>query len=308
MFNFFKNSSKSAGGGEGETPLLDGRALCRVMQHFPVGAKVQYYPEYRKEIVLESVVIAYIINGEQIYSANGLSCDEKSGGLTFEEQGVRKSYSKIKGFNIIVPVFTQSEAKLDYVRREELLKIGGLVAGNNITLMAEQQNGQVPVIDTTVKKRTVLKEGYYANQTVALLEVDAESLLLTDQRVHLRLSTNIPARVRVTRRNEYRDLVATMLDFSDTSLRLEIAGEVNPDSGVEPLKLRESDDLIISFNLPGRSEQISLLGDIFRIEGDAVVVMLKGMVEKGQVARLGQIEILKIKANLLQHGQTSLST
>lgn len=308
MFNFFKNSSKSSGAGQDEPPLLDGRALCRVMRHFPVGAKVQYYPEYRKEIVLESVVIAYAINGEYIYSAHGLNCDEQSGALTFEEQGERRSYTKIKSFNIVVPVFTQSEAKLDYVRREELLKIGGLVPGNTITLMAEQQGGQVPVIDTTVKKRTVFKEGFYANQTVALLDVDAESLLLTDQRAHMRLSTNIPAQVRVTRRNEYRDLVGTMVDFSDVSLRLEIAGEANPDPEATPLKLRDSDDLIISFNLPGRSEQISLLGDIFRIEGDAVVVMLKGMVDKGQVGKLGQIEILKIKANLLQNGRANLLT
>lgn len=307
MFNFFKNNSKPAGGGgQGDTPLLDGRALCRVMRHFPVGSRVHYYPEYRKEIVLESVVIAYAINGDYIYSAHGLNCDEKSGALTFEEQGARKSYTKIKSFNIIVPVFTQSEAKLDYVRREELLKVGGLVAGNTITLMAEQQSGQVPVLDTMVQKRSVLKEGYYANQTVALLEVNAASLLLTDQRAHLRLQTNIPAQLRVTRRGEYKELSGVMVDFSDISLRLVVA--TNPAPDAEAVKLKESDDLFISFNLPGRSEQIVLLGEIFRIEGDAVVVMLKGMVEKGQVARLGQIEILKIKANLLQHGQAKLST
>lgn len=304
MFNIFKNSSKSSGGGgQGEPPLLDGRALGRVMRHFPVGAKVQYYPEYRKEIVLESVVIAYLINGDFIYSVNDMSCDEKSGALSFEEQGVRKSYNKIKSFNIIVPVFTQSEAKLDYVRREELLKVGGLVAGNNITLMAEQQNGQVPVLDTSVKKRTVLKDGYYANHTVALLEVDAESMLLTDQRAHMRLQTNIPTQIKVTRRGEYKALNGTMADFSDTSLRLLITPD--PESEVT---LKAGDDLIISFNLPGRSEQLSLMGDIFRVEGAAVVVMLRGMVDKGQVGKLGQIEILKIKANLLQHGQATLST
>lgn len=308
MFNIFKGSSKDSGAGRDEPPLLDGRALCRVMRHFPFGAKVHYYPEYRKEIVLESVVIGYAINGEFVYSAQGLCCDDESGEITFSEQGDARSFGRIKSFNIVVPVYTQSEAKLDYIRREELLKVGGLVPGNTITLMAEQQNGQVPVIETTVKRRTVLKEGYYANQTVALLDVDADSLLLTDQRTHMRLQTSLPARVRVTRRGEYRDLIATMVDFSDVSLRLEIAGETNPDPDAEPLKLRDSDDLIVSFNLPGRSEQITLLGDIFRVEGDAVVMMLKGMVDKGQAGKLGQIEILKIKANLLQHGGANLMT
>ncbi len=69
MFRFFKSGSKSAAGdGPRDGALLDGRALGRVLQHFPVGGKVQFYPEYRKEILLDSVVIAYIINGEFIYS------------------------------------------------------------------------------------------------------------------------------------------------------------------------------------------------------------------------------------------------
>ena len=101
--------------------------------------------------------------------------------------------------------------------------------------------------------RALIKDGFYANQTVALLEVDAESLLLTDQRAHMRLQTNIPAQLQVMRRGEYKNLNATMVDFSDISLRLVIA--YDPDSEV---KMRASDDLIISFNLPGRSEQISM--------------------------------------------------
>lgn len=304
MFRFFKSGSRSAAGdGPSDEALLDGRALGRVLQHFPVGGRVQFYPEYRKEILLDSVVIAYVINGEFIYSFVDLQCDAKSGSFSLEERGTRKLFSKIKSFNIVVPVHTQSEAKLDYIRREELLKVGGLVPGNTITLMAEQQGGQVPVLETVVQKRAVIKDGFYANQTVALLEVDAESLLLTDQRAHMRLQTNIPAQLQVMRRGEYKNLNATMVDFSDISLRLVIAFE--PDSEV---KMRASDDLIISFNLPGRSEQISLLGNVFRIEGDAVVVMLKGMVEKGQTARLGQIDVLKIKAHLLQHGKANLST
>ncbi len=301
MFSFFKGGSKPAGGG-GPTDevLLDGAALGRVMQYFPVGGKIQFYPEYRKEILLDSVVIAYIINGEFIYSFVDLQCDVKNGSFSFEEQGTRKLFSKIKTFNIVLPEHTQSETKLDYIRREELLKVGGLVPGNAITLMAEQRRGQVPVLDTTVKKRAVLKDGYYAKQTVALLEVDATSLLLTDQRAHMRLQTNIPAQLQVMRRGEYKNLTATMVDFSDISLRL-----MMEDDPGNPVKVRASDDLIISFNLPGRSEQISLVGNVFRIEGESVVVMLKGMVEKGQTMRLGQIDVLKIKAHLLQHGKTN---
>ena len=304
MFNIFKKgSNSSAGAGPGDKPPLGGHALYRVMRHFPVGVRVEYYPEYRKEILLDSVVIAYVINGDFIYSAKELSCDETNGEISFEELGMYKCYRKITSFNIIVPVFTQSEAKLDYVRREELLKVGGLVAGNNITLMAEQQNGQIPVIETTVQRRAVLKDGYYANHTVALLEVDAESLLLTDQRAHMRLRTHIPVVLKLARRGEYKLLNCVMVDFSDVSLRLVI----DPDAIVD-VRVKASDDVIISFNLPGRSEQLELMGKIFSVEGDAAVMMLKGMVDRGRVGKLGQIEILKIKASLLQHGGASLLT
>ena len=49
------------------------------------------------------------------------------------------------------------------------------------------------------------------------------------------------------------------------------------------------------------------MGEVFRIEGDAIVLMLTGFVEGGQAVELGQIEMLKIKANLLQHASTNLA-
>jgi len=281
---------------------LDGRTIFRLMQHFPVGAKLQYYPEYKKNIVLDSVVIAYAINDTFVYSTAGLSCDESTGMLEFSDQDQKLVFKQITSFRIVLPVFSQSETKLDYIRREELLKVGGLVMGNVITLMGQQSNGQVPVLETTVAKRTMLKEGFYANQTVALLDIDAETLMLSDQRAHLRLRTKIPATIRVSKRGEHALLNCTMIDFSDRSLRLQIDGEFADEA--MPI---EGGKLIVSFNLPGQSEYISLVGEAFRIEGNAIVVMLTGFVDAGQSVELGQIEILKIKANLLQHASTNLA-
>ncbi len=42
MFRFFKSGSKPASSdGPSDAALLDGRTLGRVLQHFPVGGKVQ---------------------------------------------------------------------------------------------------------------------------------------------------------------------------------------------------------------------------------------------------------------------------
>ncbi len=300
MLNFFKNKNPAVPHQDKE--VLDGRTIFRLMRHFPVGAKLQYYPEYQKNIVLDSVVIAYAINDIIVYSTAGLTCDESTGVLQLSDQARERVFKKITSFRIILPVFSQSEAKLDYIRREELLKVGGLVKGNVITLMAEQSGGQVPVLETIVERRTMLKEGFYANQTVALLEVDAATLMLSDQRAHLRLKTNVSATIKVNKRGEYASLNCTMIDFSDRSLRLQL----DVDSVAEVV-LKEGGKLIISFNLPGQSEYVSLVGEVFRIEGDAIVVMLTGFVKGGQSVELGQIEMLKIKANLLQHAGANLA-
>ena len=301
MLNFFKNKKDAVATNQAKE-VLDGRTIFRLMRHFPVGAKLQYYPEYQKNIVLDSVVIAYAINGIFVYSTAGLSCDESSGVLQFSDQDQKWVFKKITSFRIILPVFSHSETKLDYIRREELLKVGGLVKGNVITLMAEQSDGQVPVLETIVERRTMLKEGFYANQTVALLEVDAATLMLSDQRAHLRLKTNISATIQVRKRGENTLLNCTMIDFSDRSLRLQMAA----DTAAEAMP-QEGGKLLVSFNLPGQSEYISLMGEVFRIEGDAIVVMLTGLVRAGQSVELGQIEMLKIKANLLQHAGANLA-
>lgn len=300
MLDFFKNRNRGAGGGE-ET-VLDGRTVCRLMRHFPVGTKVRYYPEYCKELLLDSVVIAYAINDQIVYSAVNLGCDENSATLELDDQGRHYSFRTVTAFKIILPVFSQSEARLDYARREELLRIGGLVKDNIITLMARHQNGQVPVLETTVEKRILLQEGFYAGQMVAFLDVDAESLMLSDQRAHLRLKTRLPAILQISRPSETALVNGMMADFCDRSLRVIMDDEFNDET-----LPNEKDGVVVSFNMPGQSEQVSLVGEVCRVESRALVVMLSGFVEKGRIVALGQIEILKIKANLLQHGGTHLA-
>jgi len=297
MLDFFKKQSR--GGGEVEERVIDGQTVCRLMRYFPVGAKLRYYPEYRKELVLDSVVIAYAINDQMVCSAGNLHCDDSSGVLEFDDQGRHHRFSKITSFKIVVPVFNQSETRLDYGRREELLKIGGLVKGNTITLMAQNHSGQVPVLETTVEKRTLLKEGVYASQTVAFLDVNVDSFMLSDQRAHMRLKTHLPVTVQINRRSGSALVNGVMVDFSDRSLRL-VVDEDFPAEGLP----EDKDKLIISFNMPGQSEHVSLVGEVFRVEERALVVMLTGFAEKGRIMELGQIEILKIKANLLQLNST----
>jgi hypothetical protein len=301
MLKFIKNSFGSAGNDEPDLGGigLDGGHICQLMQFFPIGTKLSYYPEFRKEIVLESVIIAYSINGDLIYSA--AYATYQGGNLSFNDQGKKRVYSRINSFRITVPVLDPSnEVQLDYERREELQKVGGMARGNTLTLTGLKQNGQVPVVETTVNKRSILKQGLYANQTVAMLDVDTNSFVLTDQRAHVRLRTNMLLSAQFYSGDSLNLVNCTMVDFSDCSLRLAFDEEYPAEALPE-----EGEDLVLSFHLPGRAENISLMGNVFRIEGKAAVVMLQGGLEDGQTVPLSPIHILEIKANLLQSGQAS---
>lgn len=300
MFDFFRKKTPSTGGkAQAEKREIQPGAVCRLMRLFPIGTKVRFYPEYRKEITLDSVIIGYVINGEMVYSVQGLVCDKDSGPIAFSDQTRMHSYSRIDSFRIMVPAVNQAEQKLDYSRREELQKIGGLSPGNTITLISERQGQQIPVLETTVQKRSMLNQGFYAGTTVAMLDVDISTLKLTDQRAHVRLQTNMPVSVQYYDGPNSNLVNCTMLDFSECSLRLkfgdEFPAEAMPQVG---------EDLILSFLMQDRAGNISLIGTVFRVSNDAVVVMLKGSLNgKQAVVPLSPIDILEIKANLLQNGR-----
>ncbi len=283
---------------EDESSVLDCSVVCSLVNHFPIGAPVDYYPEYRQEITLDSLVVAYVINRDIVYSATDVKCGAKSGSLVLSDQGIIRTYEKVNRFMIVVPDLGSNRTKLDYIRREELSRIGGLSIGNSITLVGRQDNGQIPVLETVVKKRTRFKDGHYDNQIMALLDVNAESLTLTDQRTHLRLKANVPASVQISKRGEYKIFNCILADFADHSLRI-VLGEDFPEDALP----RIGGDLVVMFNLPGRSEQVALMGELYRKSAEEAVVMLKGLVRHGQLAELGAIEILGIKASLLQHCQ-----
>ncbi|MFC1750618.1 hypothetical protein ACFL2V_17635 [Pseudomonadota bacterium] len=273
---------------------IDCQAIYDLMRYFPIGTKVHYYPEYHKDIMMDTVLVAYWINGELVYSTQEVTFNNDI--LVFNDRGSRKSYKDILSFHFVVPIVTDEESKLDYGKREELSRVGGMARGNILTLIAEKNAGQVPVLEAEVNKRAMLRDGLYANQHVALLDVDVNSLALTDQRSHLRLQTNVPVSLQIPSRGQAQLFSCRMKDFSDCSLRIEIdpdvIGEYMPEEG---------DSLIVSFRLPNCPDMIAITVNVFRVTGNSLVMAFTGRVDQGRTHPLSQIDILNVKANLLQH-------
>ena len=297
MLNFLKKSlglGAQTAANQADKPGIDCRDIYHLMRYFPIGVKLRYYPEYRKNIIMDTVLVAYWINGELVYATQGATFN--NGVLVFNDRGSHKSYTDIRSFRFVVPIFKDEENKLDYNKREELEQLGGMVRGNTVTLMAEKTDGQIPVLDAEVDKCALLEGGLYANQRVALLDLDASSLSLTDQRAHLRLQTNVPVSLQISDKGQPRLISCRMMDFSDCSLRVTIDPELLVDG--QP---QEGDDLIVSFHLPNCPDMISIAAKVYRVMGDSIVMMFTGKADKGRMQALSQIDILNVKANLLQH-------
>lgn len=41
-----------------------------ISQHLTIGQRIDYYPEFQKHMVMQSIILGYVINGHYIYSQN----------------------------------------------------------------------------------------------------------------------------------------------------------------------------------------------------------------------------------------------
>jgi len=143
-----------------------------------------------------------------------------------------------------------------------------------------------------------LKSGIYAGHEVVVLDVHSKSLSLTDQRAHYRLQTTLPATLTI-RDGETHE--CTLMDFSEESVQLKFE-TVSADL----MALTEYRHLTLNFSVAtdSRNKLYSLDGVMFRKTDASLVMKLLGIYKNGKLEALGLVDILDIKASLLQHPET----
>lgn len=276
------------------SPVVDSGHACAVLQHFPIGTTVHYYPEFKKNIVLETVIIGYMVNKIPVFSAQEIICEGEGANARLLIRHERKA-ARLTSLGIIIPAENRGVGHLDYARREELERVGGLTVGNNVTLMAQVSQGKTPLIQTTVSKNTKVADSPYADIPIAVLSVDVTSLLLTDQRAHMRLQVQLPVQINL---DNDAPLPCTMADFSERSVRL------RAEAGW-PAAVVAGRNLSLAFRLPGRDSDTVLRGEIYRVDYIDLVLMLEDIQRDGQFRRIEVIDVLEMKAKLLQLPATS---
>lgn len=269
--------------------VLGIESACAIFQHFPIGTTVDYYPEFKKAIVLETVIIGYMINKVPIFSAQDIVCEGEGAAMKLMI-GPERQAACLNSLSFIIPVESRGMGQLDYARREELDRVGGLTKGNNITLMAHVDQGKTPLVQTTVARNSQFKEGPFANTVISLLDIDVTSLVQVDQRAKARLQVNVPAQIYI---NKNEPISCVMADFSDRSVRLR--GDSGWSAGIVAGKR-----LTLVFRLPGRNADTVLRGELYRVDYNDLVLMLEGIERNGVCSNMEMIDLLEIKSRLLQ--------
>ena len=74
--------------------------ISSLVEFFPIGKKLRYYPEFNKDIVLDTLVVAYCINGHFVYAMESIETDRDGTPTAFRafESEVRIAASGLKSF------------------------------------------------------------------------------------------------------------------------------------------------------------------------------------------------------------------
>lgn len=293
---FFGRARAAAAMPRDEAKAIDPRLLAEVMRCFPISGKIRYYPEHRKDIVLESIVIAYGIDQRLIYTQHDIRIDEDSGEpvFTLDEDWKDRRLSGVRSFSLLIPYIGGMEGDLDYDRRVALETGGFLQRGETLTLMSLSNARGVPHMNTIVRKRTLLREGYYANHAVVVLEAQADTLNHIDQRQQMRVRTAIPVTLQTA--DDAPPCTAMMVDFTESSMKFRLGREAG--------EVAERRNLIVTIDLPAHGRKFILGGRTVRRDGDTLVISLVSRFRDARFRDIELMDALDLKATLLQHPST----
>lgn len=275
---------------------VDPERLKTLVDFFAIGRKLRYYPEFKKEIVLDTLVVGYCVNGEFLYSgdtieyANGLPVAFRVG-----DGGLRVRVSELRLFQMLVPDTSALEMQLDYFRRAELGRGKQFNKGNYISLISNAATRGLATLDTEVAKQVVMASGPYAHTKMVLLTPELNTLVVTDQRKKPRAKTAAPVVLCLPGGTLSGPCVVA--DISDDSVRVRGRDRETP---LPPMAAGAEVTLDIDLGDSGR--RYLLKGRVLRRASDACVIHLEGLFEGGRVRNFSQLDLLELKAGLLNYG------
>lgn len=281
-------------------------AVEELLRLFPIGSRVLYFPELKRELRLESIILGCSLNNKHfVYSPQELVA-QKNGEETVLCVANGEQYTplpEVQSFHFLVP--HQSRVEIDYrpeqgeesETRFTQSTINDFERHNLITLVSYSPYGRVPHLETLVRGTSTLTKGYYANQKIAVLDPIPHSLTYLDKRRHQRVHTRIALTLRASAQSPAQ--ACTLEDFSERFLRIRL-----PETPTPGDEFSAGRRLVLKLDLDAQGRSFVLQGTVFRQTQGAVVVELQGILKEGRFASLHLVDELDLKATLLQHPET----
>jgi hypothetical protein len=266
-----------------------------LVEFFPIGKKLRYYPEFHQDIVLDTLAVAYCVNDHFIYSMESIETDRDGLPVFFRanEGKVRLPAAALETFRLLVPDTSHQEMKLDYLRRAQISRNGQFSVGNTISLISNAGVKGVSTVDTEVARQIILRDGPYAHMNLVLLTPDFASLSVADQRRKPRARTSVPVAL-VLPAEDYSGQ-GTIVDVSDARMRILL-----DERGVAPA-FHEGDAMILDIRLGEIERCYSVKGSVVRCSSETCVIGLDGYIQEGRLVPFTPLDLLELKAGLLNY-------
>ena len=272
---------------------FDRAQLKMLFEYFSIGRKLRYYPEYQREVVFDTLIIAYRVNDQFLYSRAALVLDRDGFPTGFQVAGKKiLPVDELEKFQLLLPDTTDAERTLSYVTRAELGRGGQFRIGNAITLFIQTDERSIPTVDTMVDRRQTMPSGPYADSSTILVTPDFDSLVLADKRRRQRVETAIRADLFLA--PDQQPFTCVLGDFSECSLRLQVsnAGHVMP-------PLEPEDVVLVEFQVGDPATICRFRGRVFRRVDDFCVIRIEHLYKSGDFEKIKAMDIIEITTTLL---------
>ena len=274
--------------------------LKQFIRTYPIGEKVNYYPEYLEKIDFETLILGYEVNETPIYGrdfVHGLDTDMVS--FKTEESGEMVTAAEIASFSVIVPDTSELEKTLDYFSRAEIGKSGQFVRGHSITLVSPATEQGPQVIDTTVVRRSMVKRGYYKGYKVVYLEPQLDTLSSKEHRKHMRMELSLEGTVYSPIKNS-SGITCTVIDCSEQYVGLQLS-QLLPRQNIQ--SLTEGKSVRVLLPIPSLNKTFDLKGNICaaRVKNNMVVVELQAIRKDNTYKDLELVDKLDLRSSLIQN-------
>jgi hypothetical protein len=290
----WNNTAPQKGDAPPREAAPDAESMRLLCEHFSIGRKIRYYPEYQRDIVFQTIVIAYRLNEHYIYSREAIRFDANGQPVAFQvgEKKTILTLDRVKRLQIMVPDTSDMERSLDYVRRANLGRNGQFVRGNAITLIADTCQRGIPSLETQVDSRLRPKDGPYMDNPMVLLKPDLDTLRIVDQRKNARVQGELP--VHLYLQEDAPPHGCLLGDFSDMSMRL----RAGPGMKAMP-DMQANDKVVVVFSFGDAASTYRIRGSVFRIKPDSCVIKFRQLYKDGEFSPIRMMDILEIKTGLL---------